>query len=106
VQAAGIQVTLSPAEQCYYMCELGLSSQQLQTFLAHLSCRADVSDDNLQSLSPDTAVCQCELLLNLQDSEEWRVCFASRLVLIEVLLHHNPGDGKATWAAVTRRTTK
>ena len=53
MQAAGIPLTLSPAEQRYYMCELGLSALQRQTFLAQLSGRADVSDDYLQSLSPE-----------------------------------------------------
>jgi hypothetical protein len=69
MQAAGIPLTLSPAEQRYYMCELGLSAPQRQTFLAQLSGRADVSDDYLQSLSPDTAVRRRESLLNPQDSE-------------------------------------
>ena len=40
MQAAGIPLTLSPAEQRYYMCELGLSALQRQTFLAQLSGRA------------------------------------------------------------------
>jgi hypothetical protein len=70
-----------------------------------LSGRADVSDDYLQSLSPDTAVCRRESLLNPQDSDERRACFARRLVLIEAFLHHDPGDGKAARAAVTTGTT-
>jgi hypothetical protein len=32
MQAAGITLTLSPAEQRYYMCELGLSAPQRQTW--------------------------------------------------------------------------
>ena len=63
---AGIPLTLSPAEQRYYMCELGLSPLQRQTFLAKLSGRADVSDDYLQSLSPETVVCRRESLLSPQ----------------------------------------
>jgi hypothetical protein len=59
-QAAGIPLTLSPAEQCYYICELGLSALQRQTFLAQLSCLADISNDYLQSPSPDTAVLRHE----------------------------------------------
>ncbi len=101
MQAAGIPLTLSSAEQRYYMCELGLSAPQRQTFLAQLSGRADVSDDYLQSLSPDTAVRRRELLMNPQDSDERRACFARRLVLIEAFLHHDPCDGRAARAAVT-----
>jgi hypothetical protein len=101
MQAAGILLTLSPAEQRYFMCELGLSAPQQQTFLAQLSGRANVSNDYLQSLSPDTAVCRSKSLLNPQDSDERLACFASRLVLIEAFLHHDPGDGKAARAAVT-----
>ncbi len=63
MQAAGIPLTLSTAEQCYYMCELGLSTLQRQAFLAQLSGRADVSDDYLQSLSPDAVVRRRESLL-------------------------------------------
>jgi hypothetical protein len=44
MQAACIPLTLSPAEQRYYMCELGLSDPQLQMFLAQLSVGAVVSD--------------------------------------------------------------
>jgi len=80
MQAAGIPLTLSPAEQRYYMCELGLSTLQRQTFLAQLSGRADVSDDYLQSLSPDAVVRRRESLLNPQDSDERRARFAGRLV--------------------------
>ncbi len=103
MQAAGIPLTLSPAsaEQRYYMCELGLSAPQRQIFLAQLSGRADVSDDYLQSLSPDTAVRRRESLLNPQDSDKRRACFARRLVLIEAFLHHDLGDGKAARAATT-----
>ena len=106
MQAAGIPLTLSPAEQRYYMCELGLSALQRQTFLAQLSGRADVSDDYLQSLSPEAVVRRRESLLNPQDSDERRACFARRLVLIEAFLHHDLGDGKAARAAVTTGTAE
>ncbi len=101
MQAAGIPLTLSPAEQRYYMCELGLSALQRQTFLAQLSGRADVSDDYLQSLSPETVVCRRESLLNPQDSDERRACFLRRLTLIEAFLQHDLGADKAARAAVT-----
>ena len=101
MQAAGIPLTLSPAEQRYYMCELGLSAPQRQTFLAQLSGRADVSDDYLQSLSPETVVCRRESLLNPQDSDERRACFLRRLTLIEAFLQHDLGPDKAARAAVT-----
>ena len=106
MQAAGIPLTLSPAEQRYYMCELGLSALQRQTFLAQLSGRADVSDDYLQSLSQEAVVRRRESLLNPQDSDERRACFARRLVLIEAFLHHDLGDGKAARAAVTTGTAE
>ena len=88
------------------MCELGLSFPQRQTFLAQLSGRADVSDDYLQSLSPEPLVRRRESLLNPQDSDERRACFARRLVLIEAFLHHDMGDGKAARAAVTTGTAE
>ena len=106
MQAAGIPHTLSPAEQRYYMCELGLSSLQGVKFLAQMSGRADVSDDFSQTLSPETVVRQLESLLNPQDSDERRACFARRLVLIEAFLHHDLGDGKAARAAVTTGTAE
>jgi hypothetical protein len=93
-QAAGIPLTLSPAEQRYYMCELGLSAPQRQTFLAQLSGRADVSDNYLQRVSLDTAVRRRESLLNPQDSDERRACFSRRLVLIEAFLHHDLGNAR------------
>jgi hypothetical protein len=93
--------TLSPAEQHYCMCELGLSALQLQTFLAQLSGRADVSDDFFQSLSLETVVRRCKSILNPQDSDERRACFLRRLNLIEVFLQHDLGDGKEGRAPVT-----
>ena len=74
---------------------------QRQTVLAQLSGRVDVSDDYLQSLSPEPVVRRRESLLNPQDSDERRACFARRLVLIEAFLHHDLGDGKTARAAVT-----
>jgi hypothetical protein len=72
---------------------MGLSSLQRQTFFAQLFGQADISDDYLQSLSPEAVIYRCESLLNPQDSEELLACFARWLVLMEAFLHHNLGDG-------------
>ena len=105
LQAAGIPLTLSPAEQSYYMCELGLSALQRPTFLAQLSAKDDVSDDYLQSLSLATSR-RRESLLNPQDSNERQACFARRLNMIEAFLNHDQGEGKAARAAATTGTTE
>ena len=74
--------------------------------MAKPSGRSDVSDDYFQSLSPETVVRRRESLLNPPDSDERRACFARRLVLIEVVLHHDLGDDKAARTAVTKGTAE
>jgi hypothetical protein len=101
MQAAGMPLIRSPDEDYYYLCELGLSTQQRQTFLAQLSGGADVSDTYLRGLSPSTEAGRRESLLNPQDSDDRRGCFSRRKHLITAFLNHDQGDGKVARAAVT-----
>ena len=104
MQAAGIPLIRSPDEDHYYLCELGLSVQQRQTFLAQLSGGADVSDTYLRSLSPATEAGRRDSIMNPQDSDDRRACFSRRKNLIVAFLTHDQGDGKAARAAVTQAT--
>ena len=104
MQAAGIPLIQSASEQRYYMCELGLSAPQRQTFLAQLSGRADVSDDYLRGLTPTTVARRRESVLNPPDSEARQECFFRRVGMVEAFLQHDDGTSRPARAAVTSGT--